>query len=165
MRGIAEVLFCCGFRRIVCEGGDVSVGMLFVHVSRNIEVCRTKNYIFPRAHAASYVTNILKMAWYKLYHPQAFHAAWLTLHTEELEATDFELDTMQLRRAILAIRSEKMENEKEYRYSYEDYERKNALEILLEMKARKIQILYSERFAKGQGYFAKDGEHVSYHIE
>lgn len=130
-----------------------------------IEACRTKNYIFPRAHAASYVTNILKMAWYKLYHPQAFYAAWLTLHTEELEATDFELDTMQMRRAILAIRSEKMENEKDYRYSYEDHERKNALEILLEMKARKIQILYSERFAKGQGYFAKDGERVSYHIE
>ena len=128
-----------------------------------IDVCRPRDYMFPRAHAASYVTNILKLGWYKLYHPQAFYAAWLTLHTEDLEVTDFELNDMQLRRTILAIKRDKMTEEEAAGYRYEDLARKNVLEVLLEMRVRKIQILHSEQFAKERGYFVADGERVSYH--
>lgn len=132
-----------------------------------IDVCKPRDYMFPRAHATPYVTNILKIAWYKQHYPLTFYAVWLTLYAEdaEVEAADFELDIMQLRRAILAIRREKMTVEEAAGYRYEDLARKNMLEVLLEMKARKIQILHIERFAKGQGYFVIDGEHVSYHAE
>lgn len=35
------------------------------------------SYLFPKAHATEYVTNYLRMIWYKIYHPTAFYAAIL----------------------------------------------------------------------------------------
>lgn len=50
-----------------------------------VESCKKIKYMFPKAHAAAYVTGAVKLGWYKIYHPSEFYAAILTKHTENIE--------------------------------------------------------------------------------
>ncbi len=51
-----------------------------------VESCKKIEYMFPKAHAAAYCFTAVRMAWFKVHHPRAFYAAWLTLHAGDLEA-------------------------------------------------------------------------------
>lgn len=44
-----------------------------------IESCRRIQYMFPRAHAVAYTMSALRIAWYKVYYPEAYYAAWFTI--------------------------------------------------------------------------------------
>lgn len=50
-----------------------------------VESCKKIKYMFPKAHAAAYVTGAVKLGWFKVYHPCDFYAAVLTKHTENIE--------------------------------------------------------------------------------
>ncbi|MCH5199443.1 MAG: PolC-type DNA polymerase III [Oscillospiraceae bacterium] len=50
-----------------------------------VESCKKIKYMFPKAHAAAYVTGAVKLGWFKIYHPSEFYAAVLTKHTENIE--------------------------------------------------------------------------------
>lgn len=50
-----------------------------------VESCKKIKYMFPKAHAAAYVTGAVKLGWFKIYRPSAFYAAILTKHTENIE--------------------------------------------------------------------------------
>lgn len=50
-----------------------------------VESCKKIKYMFPKAHAAAYVTGAVKLGWYKIYYPAQFYAAILTKHTENIE--------------------------------------------------------------------------------
>ncbi len=50
-----------------------------------VESCKKIKYMFPKAHAAAYVTGAVKLGWFKIYRPSAFYAAVLTKHTENIE--------------------------------------------------------------------------------
>lgn len=83
-----------------------------------VESCKKIKYMFPKAHAAAYVTSAVKLGWFKVHRPAEFYAAVLTKHTENIdvktvlqgkeavkdsmlkiqsnpEATDKELDTLE----------------------------------------------------------------------
>lgn len=50
-----------------------------------VESCKKIKYMFPKAHAAAYVTGAVKLGWFKINRPSAFYAAVLTKHTENIE--------------------------------------------------------------------------------
>ncbi|MBD5104101.1 MAG: PolC-type DNA polymerase III [Ruminococcaceae bacterium] len=50
-----------------------------------VESCKKIKYMFPKAHAAAYVTGAVKLGWFKINKPSEFYAAILTKHTENIE--------------------------------------------------------------------------------
>ncbi len=50
-----------------------------------VESCKKIKYMFPKAHAAAYVTAAVKLCWFKINRPCEFYAATLTKHTENIE--------------------------------------------------------------------------------
>ncbi|MBC7087325.1 MAG: PolC-type DNA polymerase III [Tissierellales bacterium] len=116
-----------------------------------IESCNKIKYMFPKAHAAAYVTMSFRIAYFKVHYPQAFYATYFTT-----KASDFDAELILQGKEYVKSKIQEIEN----RINESSAKEKNQLTILevaLEMYARGLTFervdLYksdSDRFLIGQ---------------
>lgn len=96
-----------------------------------IESCQKIKYMFPKAHAAAYVLMALRIAYYKVYHPLEYYAAYFTSRID-----DFDFHAMIKGSSVLKERIETVES---FSDEMSDVKRKNllnSLKMCLEMTTR-----------------------------
>ncbi len=99
-----------------------------------IESCNKIQYMFPRAHAAAYVTMSLRVAYFKVHYPVAFYQSYYTVR-----ADTFDYETMATGRENLLLKMrdlQQMENP-----SARDKATLTIMEVVNEMYARGIEFM------------------------
>ena len=101
-----------------------------------IKSCEKIKYMFPKAHAAAYVTNAFRIAWFKVHEPKAYYAAFFSIRASD------EFDS-----EIMIFGEEKVKNKmKEIDLQGNNATQKDkamypVLELVLEMYERGIKFL------------------------
>ena len=116
-----------------------------------IDSCKKIKYMFPRGHAVAYVTMGLRVAWYKVYKPLAYYAAYFTIR-----ADGFDAGTMILSNASLRERLNEFQARDEKLNVKEKLE-ENALHMILEMQERGIKLLPVDLYHSDARLFLPEG--------
>ena len=100
-----------------------------------IDSCAKIKYMFPKAHAAAYVTSAFRIAWYKVHMPVYFYASWYSS-----KATDVDVEAMikgydKIKEKILDIQA------KGYEATNKENGQAESLKVALEATARGIKFL------------------------
>ena len=100
-----------------------------------IASCKKIKYMFPKAHAAAYVTMAFRIAWFKVHHPMAYYATYFTVR-----ADDFDSDIMIHGKEKVKNKMKELEMQGNA-ISTKDKNVFSILEIVLEMYERGIKFL------------------------
>ena len=120
-----------------------------------IESCRRIQYMFPKAHATAYIMMCCRVAWYKVYQPINYYAAYFSIR-----CFDFDINTMikgyeSIREKILELQNKGFD-----RSNKED----SILDVLasaLEMTARGFNFSNLDLYKSHYKYFVKSDDDKS----
>ena len=102
-----------------------------------IKSCEKIKYMFPKAHAAAYVTNAFRIAWFKVHQPLAYYAAYFSIRADEFDSDCmiFGKEKVKNKMKEIEMKNQKKEATKAELDMYDD------LEIVLEMYERGFEFL------------------------
>ena len=102
-----------------------------------IKSCEKIKYMFPKAHAAAYVTNAFRIAWFKVHIPLAYYAAYYSIRAKAFDASCmiFGKEKVKNKMKEIEMKNQKKEATKAELDMYDD------LEIVLEMYERGFEFL------------------------
>lgn len=72
--------------------------------------CKRIQYMFPKAHAAAYIMMALRIAWYKVYHPLAYYAAFFGIRSKAFNYEKMCLGRKELEQNIAEYKKQKKAN-------------------------------------------------------
>ena len=101
-----------------------------------IESCRKIKYMFPKAHAAAYVTSAFRIAWYKVHMPVHYYASWLSC-----KAADTEITTMIKGYDAIKERLIEINNKGRGEATKKELDVEESLHVCLEATARGIKFV------------------------
>lgn len=102
-----------------------------------IKSCEKIKYMFPKAHAAAYVTNAFRIAWFKVHIPLAYYAAYFSIRAKAFDAEYMIYGKEKVKNKMKEIenKNQKKEASKVELDMYDD------LELVLEMYERGFEFL------------------------
>ncbi len=100
-----------------------------------IDSCFKIQYMFPKAHAAAYVSAALRLGWYKIYHKLEYYAAFMTVRGGDIDA----LAVMKGRDAVKRLMAEIKAKGKDA--APKEQNMYPSLQVVNEMMARGIEFL------------------------
>lgn len=77
-----------------------------------IDSCKKIKYMFPKAHAVAYCIMAVRVAWFKVYHPEYYYVSYFTLRCDayELETMVKDADSIYMRMQELLSKMNSREN-------------------------------------------------------
>jgi len=117
-----------------------------------IESCLKIEYMFPKAHAAAYVTSAVRTAYYKVYHPIAFYAAYFTVRAEDFDIELFCQGYEAIKRKLIEI------EDKGFQATPKERNMISILEMALEMTARGFSFKGIDLYRSEATKFLIDGD-------
>ena len=116
-----------------------------------IDSCYKIKYMFPKAHAAAYVTSAFRIAWYKVHMPIYFYASWFST-----KATAFDIECMIKGYDSIKARIIEIKN-KGYDATNKESGISECLNVALEMSARGIKVSNFDLYkSKGKTFDVQD---------
>ncbi|ERI89610.1 DNA polymerase III, alpha subunit [Clostridiales bacterium oral taxon 876 str. F0540] len=100
-----------------------------------IESCKKIKYMFPKAHAAAYVTMAFRIAWFKVHIPMAYYAAYFSIRAKAFDAEFMIFGKEKVKAKMKEI--EMMGNQA----APKDKDMYDDLELVLEMYERGLKFL------------------------
>lgn len=117
-----------------------------------IDSCQKIKYMFPKAHAVAYVMTSFRIAYCKVYYPEAFYATYFTTKVEDFDS-DLVIKGLDTMKDTLQNLEENL--------NYLTAKEKNLvsiLEVAIEMYARKIEIVPIDLYKSDVTEFKVYGE-------
>ena len=117
-----------------------------------IDSCKKIKYMFPKAHAAAYTISSLRIAWFKVYYPEAYYCAYFTVRADEF-------DSSVMCRPPAEVRIDRERRRQLFREA-PDREQKiyYILELVEEMQLRGIDFLPIDIYKSSAGHFVQEAE-------
>lgn len=100
-----------------------------------IDSCKKIKYMFPKAHAAAYVMMAFRIAWFKVYYPEAFYTTYFTVRADSFDANIISRGLDTVKRTIEEI------ERKGNNATNKEKDLQTVLEVAQEMYVRGIKCL------------------------
>ena len=100
-----------------------------------IKSCEKIKYMFPKAHAAAYVTNAFRIAWFKVHKPLAYYAAYFSIRAKAFDSEFMIFGKEKVKNKMKEIEMQGNNAAPKDKDMYDD------LEIVLEMYERGFKFL------------------------
>ncbi len=100
-----------------------------------IKSCEKIKYMFPKAHAAAYVTNAFRIAWFKVHKPKAYYTAYFSIRADEFDSECMIFGKEKVRQKMKEI------DDAGNAATAKDKNMYSILELVLEMYERGIKFL------------------------
>ncbi len=119
-----------------------------------IDSCNKIKYLFPKAHAAAYVTNAFRIAWFKVHIPKAYYCAYFSIRADAFDSD------------IMCHGKEKVKNEMKRiellgkNATQKDSAMYETLEIVNEMYERGISFLPIDLYESSATRFRMEDEGI-----
>ncbi len=118
-----------------------------------VDSCMKIKYMFPKAHAAAYMISALRMAWYKVYKPVEYYAAYFTVRGEDMDASLAMEPADQIKAKLREIEAKGKSATAKENGTYTTFQ------IVNEMKCRGIEFLPVDFYqSTAKTYIVEDGK-------
>lgn len=119
-----------------------------------INSCKKIKYMFPKAHAAAYVMMAFRIAWFKVYIPKAYYAAYFSIRAKAFDAEFMIFGKEKVKEKMKEIELLGNDAAPKDKDMYDD------LELVLEMYERGIKFLPIDLYKSHATKFLVEGEYL-----